>query len=218
MIRSDLRTLVLGWLDDANAGYFTATLVNTWINLAHREVQMKLLQAGQNYYEVPVETSTVSGQADYVLPSDFMVEHRLELVTSGTGVNEKTQPLTSITTNQQNFFSKATGLPNVYLMKKDRFTLFPTPDNVYTVRLFYSPMVADLGSDSDVPDVPEQYMEYVALVACFNGFIKDDRAPNSLLAKKQNFEKLLDEMAATRIQDHSRSVVMTTDYDSGVFY
>lgn len=218
MTVGQIKTLVAGWLDDPNKAYFTDSLLLTWINLAHREAQLKLLQAGQNYYEVPVETVTVSGQGDYVLPSDFVTEHRLEIVTSGTGVNENIKQLMPITTNQQNFYSKATGLPEVYSLKKDRFSLYPTPDAVYTIRLYYSPMVSDLGSDSDVPDVPEQFMEFVALIAGFHGFIKDDRAPNTLLQKKQEFDSLLKQMAADRTQDTARSVVMTTDYDSGVFY
>jgi hypothetical protein len=216
MTRSEIRTLILGWLDDANSGYFSSTLVNTWINLAHREVQMKLLQSGENYYQVPVETLTVSGQADYVLPSDFMVEHRIELVRSGSGVNEDITPIAPITTNQKDFVAHSLGVPQVYAIKKDRFTLYPTPDAVYTLRLYYSPMVSDLGSDSDVPDVPEQYMEYVALVAAFNGFIKDDRPPQNLALKKDKFERLLDQMAEDRTQDGSRSVVMTSDYDTGM--
>jgi hypothetical protein len=216
--RLEVRTLILGWLDDVNGTYFTSSLVNTWINLAHREVQMKLLQAGENYYLKPSETLTVSGQADYVLPTDFMVEHRLELVESGTGVNENRIALGMITTNQVDKVSIASGMPGNYSIKKDRVTLYPTPDAQYTLRLYYSPMVADLGSDSDVPDIPEQYMEYLALVAAWNGFIKDDRAPANLQMKKEKFERLLDQMAASRIQDQPRAVVQVDDYDTTGFW
>lgn len=214
MTRSEISTLVLSWLDDANAGYFTPAQVNIWINLAHRQVQMMLLQSGENYYMKPVETLTVRGQQDYVLPGDFMVEHRLELVQSGTGTNEDRRKLECITTNQQDFVSIATGMPCAYYIKKDRITLSPCPDNQYLLRIYYSPLVQDLGADSDVPDVPEQYMEYVALLAAFNGFIKDDRAPTNLLAKKSEFEKLLKEMSEDRTQDASRSVVQTAMYDT----
>lgn len=214
MTRLDIQTLVLSWLDDANAGYFTPPQVQTWINLAHRQVQMLLLQAGENYYMKPVETMTVIGQADYVLPADFIVEHRIEYVLSGTGPTENRQPISPITTNQQDQISICLGNPSNYYLKKDRFTLSPTPMSVWLLRLYYSPMVQDLSSDGDVPDVPEQYMEYVALLAAFNGFIKDDRAPANLQAKMAQFEQLLKQMSEDRTQDMSRQVVQVQDYDN----
>ncbi len=218
MTRAQINTLVLSWLDDANGGYFTPAQVNVWINLAHRQVQMMLLQAGQNYYMKPAETLTVSGQADYVLPADFVMEHRLEVVVTGSGTNEDRQKLEAITTNQQDLISISTGIPSSYYIKKDRVTLSPCPQAAYTLRIYYSPLVADLGSDSDVPDVPEQYMEYVALLSAYNGFIKDDRVPNNIMAKKAEFEKLLKELSDNRTQDASRQVVMTQNWDSTGFY
>lgn len=216
MIRSQLRTLILSWLDDPSGGYFDSTTLNTWLNLGQRQVQMKLLQAGQNWYMKPVETLTVSGQADYVLPSDFMVEHRLEYIVTGTGASEQRQPIGELTTNQQDLVAISLGTPTNYYIKKNRVTLSPTPDTSNKViRLYYSPLVADMTADSDTPDVPEQFMEFVAILGAYDGFIKDDRAPQNLLVKKEKYEQLLDQMASDRTQDQSRQVVMVQDYDGG---
>lgn len=218
MTRLDIKTLMLSWLDDANAGYFTDSNNNLWINQAQKQAQARLLKAGQNWYEIPVETIMVVGQSDYVLPSDFLIEHRIEVVQSGTGLNEVRKPVREITTNQQDGVAITQGLPQLYSIKKDRFTVFPTPDQPYVMRLYYSGLVADLGSDSDVPNIPGQFHEYVAVLACFNGFIKDDRAPQNLVAKKMELEQVLDQMAADRMQDSSRQVVQTVDYDSQMDY
>lgn len=218
MTRAQLSTLVVSWLDDANQGYFTPANVNTWLNLAQRQVQMKLLQAGNNWYMKPVETLTVLNQSDYVLPSDFMVEHRLELVMSGSGPNEIRQVLSPITTNQQDNIPLAAGVPTNYYIKKDRVTLSPYPSQAWTLRLYYSPRVADMAADSDSPDVPEQFMEMVALLAAYDGFIKDDRAPANIVGKIQLYDELLKQMAVERTQDMSRQVVMITDFDSSGSY
>lgn len=218
MTRAQISTLMMSWLDDTNQGYFTAAQVNVWINLAQRQVQMQLLQAGQNWYVKPVETILVINQADYVLPSDFMVEHRIEVVLAGSGTSESKYQLTPITTNQQDLFNTTTGNPSFYYIKKDRITLLPIPSQALVMRLYYSPRVTDLSADTDSPDVPEQFMEYVALLAAFDGFIKDDRAPDNLMAKKMKYEEMLKQMAAERTQDMPRQIVMVTDYEFGGLY
>lgn len=218
MTRAEIKTLILSWLDDVNSTYFTPSNLNLWINLAQREVQKLLIQSGNNYYVTPVQTLTDEGQADYVLPDDFITLHRVEVVVSGSGPNENRQQLGPITTNQQDLVQITLGCPTNYYIKKNRITLSPTPDINYIVRLYYSPRVADLTADGDTPDVPEQFMEYVAILAAYNGFIKDDRTPENLLAKKAKYEELLKQMANDRTQDVSRQVVVTQNYDGGMYW
>lgn len=218
MTRGEIRALMSSWLDDVNQTYFTPAQQNVWINLAQRQVQQMLLQAGENFYMRPVETILVTDQADYVLPADFMVEHRIEIIISGTGPNENRQPLLPITTNQQDLVSIATGVPSNYYIKKDRITISPTPQQSYVMRLYYSPRVTDLVNDADTPDVPEQFMEFVAILAALDGFIKDDRSSENLMAKKLPYEMLLKQMAEDRLQDQPRSVVMTDDTEFGSLF
>lgn len=215
MTRTTVKQIVLSWLDDANSLYFTDANLDLWINQAQKQAQSMLLQAGHNWYMKPVESATVIGQSDYILPSDFIEEHRLEIVLTGTGVNENRQPLVRITTNQQDLNSITSGPPTCYYIKKDRVTLSATPDQAYVLRLYYSPIVTDLSSDSDSLDVPEEFCEYVCLLTAFNGFIKDDRAPANLLTKKAEIELLLKQMAVDRTTDAARQVVQVTDYDGG---
>lgn len=216
MTRADLKTLMRSWLDDIQGAYFTDSECNVWLNNSQRQVQQILLQAGQNYYMKPVETNTIASQADYLFPVDFMVENRLELVLSNYATpNEVRQPVAPITTNQQDMIPIALGTPTNYYIKKDRFTLSPIPSNIWTMRLYYSYRVADMGSDLDSPDVPDEFHEYVAILATYDGFIKDDRAPENLERKRVYYETRLKEMATNRVQDSPRRVVMTSDYDNG---
>jgi hypothetical protein len=216
---AQLTTLILSWLDDESAGYFTASNTITWINFAQREVQKQLVMAGENYYVKPIETLTVVGQADYVLPSDFLKEHRLEIVISGTGSNEIRQPLSAITINEQDLVSIAPGQPTNYYLKKDRITISPTPSVANQVmRMWYSYKILDVALTTDIPDIPEEYMEYVALLAAYNGFIKDDRPPENLVLKANEYKERLKQMAEDRLQDSSRHVVMTEDYGYGGWF
>lgn len=216
MTRAELKIYIRGITDEIDSLYLTDDLLNTWLNLAQRHVQAKLLQAGQNWYEQVFQTLTVLGQADYVIPTNFRELHRMELVTSGTGVNEIRCKIYEITNNQQDYIPISLGQPIAYILKKNRFTLSPTPDTSNLVlRIYYSPMTTDMTGDSDEPDVPEEFHEYVAIVAAYNAFIKDDRVPNNLLVKEAKYDEMLKQMADDRTVDAPRSVVVTTDYDGG---
>jgi len=211
--------LIASWLDDVNHGYFTEAQIIVWLNLAQKHVQNELLQAGNNWYLKPVETTLVSGQADYVLPTDFVQEHRLEVVMSDYGTpNEVTQAITPITLNQQDMVSRRLGNPTNYYFKKDRMVLSPTPQFTNVLRLYYSPTTVDVTTYTDVLDVPEQFAEYCCLTACFDGFIKDDRAPENLVHKKEKYEAMIKKMAVDRIKDLPRQVVNVMDFDNYNFY
>ena len=211
LTRADLRTLVLDWVDDVDGGYFTAARVNSWLNLAQKEVQKLLLDAGEIFYMTPVETVTVANQADYALPNDFMKLHRLEYILSGSGVSEDRMMLFPITLNQQGVLGNANANPMGYVLGKDRITLYPTPEQAQTLRLYYSPRVADMDDDTDNPDCPDEYAELIALMAAEYAFIKDDRAPSNLIAKKESFISQMKKTAEDRKEDQPRPVVMVDD-------
>lgn len=217
MTRAELRTLTLQTLDDLNAGYFTTDIVNTWINNAQREVQKRLVKAGQNYYLRCVQTTLIVNQRDYILPMDLKKINRLDIIISGTPPNESQQSLTPITLNQQDLVSVAPGTPRVYGIKKNKVTLYPTPDTALTMRMNYTYLVSDMTLDTDVVDVPDSYAEYVYLLAAVDGFIKDGRAPELLMMKIGKFEKDMDMDANERRQDMSREIreLGDTTFSSG---
>lgn len=204
--------LMLTWFDDKDAGYFTADNTLIWLNYAQREVQKQLILAGENYYVKPVETILVVGQADYVLPSDFLKEHKLEIILSGTGQSEVRQPLAELTLGESDFQSHDAGTPVNFYVKKDRITLEPTPDTALVMRMHYSYKIPELALTTDIPDIPEEFAEYVTLLAAFNGFIKDDMAPENLTLKIQEYKDMLKRMADDRMQGASKHVVMLEDY------
>jgi hypothetical protein len=205
----DLQNLTAYWLDDLDFGYFTKPQVKLWINNAQFEVQKLLLGAGQNYYVKPVQTTLNINQADYVLPNDFMKEHRLELVITGTPPNEVKQPLGSMTLNQQDLLNYGPAQPVGYYIKKNRLVLQPIPDLALVLRLYYSPRVAPMVLDAEVPDVPEHYHEFLAVLAAIDGLLKDGRDVKPMLDKKAYYQGMLKTDAAERTQDSSRMINVT---------
>ncbi len=208
-----LRTLVSQWVDDPQNGYFTVPTLNLFLNNAQREVQKLLIQAEDSYYTKLVTTFTVQNQQDYALPDDLLKLTRLEVIASGTGITADRRLMTNITINQQGMIGAQSGLPYVYYWQKSRLSLLPVPDNIYVLNLYYDYLVTDMILDGDVPDVPQDFHEYIAVLAAFDCFIKDDRISANITMKKDYYEKLLKQMAEDRDISGPRMVVMTEDWN-----
>lgn len=213
-----LNTLVLSWLDDPDGTYFTPAQVSVWLNNAQREVQKQLIQSGENYYVQKVSSTMVVDSDSYALPSDFLKCHKLEIVISGTGTSQVRSMLVPVTLVQLDQVSMTTGTPRAYIIKKNCFTARPIPDNTYQMHLQYSYRVGDMTLDADLPDVPIQYHEYIAVVAALDGFIKDGRDMSQLLAKKESYRELMKQDSQERRVDNPRTVVVTEDCDFGMVW
>lgn len=214
----ELQSLTSYWLDDLNFGYFTQTQVQTFLNNAQKEVQKRLIKAGQNYYNKCVGTTLVINQSEYVLPTDFFKLNRLDLILSGTAPNEVVQPLIFSTTNQQDLMLRAPAQPQIYRFKKNRIVIQPYPSQALFMRMEYTYLVQDMSVSTDNPDVPDQFHELIALLAAQDGFIKDGRTAELLTKKIAEYEKDFDEMAQERNQDQPRQVIQTQSYDNGLFW
>ena len=204
-----LKTLVCSWLDDPQMTYFTPANLTVWLNNAQRECQKQLIQTGENYYTQKSSTTMVVNQPDYTLPSGFMRCHKLEIVTSGSGVNEVRQMLAPVTLVQLDQVSMSTGQPEAYNIKRNCVSVRPIPDTAFTTYLHWSYEVADMANDTDVPDVPRRYHEYVAVLAALDGFVKDGRDMSQLLAKKESYQQLMKQDAQEVHVDVPRDIIVT---------
>jgi len=215
----ELQNSAAYYLDDLEFGYFTKDQVKRWLNNAQRETQKFLLLSNENRYVKCVHTAIVPNQCDYVLPGDFLKLHRLACVTDP--VNNTNFMIQPITINQQDLIVEGISVPNYYYLKKNRITLQPKPSAQtanYKLKLFYSYKVTDMVNDFDTPDIPEEYQEYLALCAAYDGLIKDNRPVDSLLAKKTSYESLMKQDAQERQLDQSKSVVVTQISGAGFLY
>jgi hypothetical protein len=214
MTRIDLQNLTLQYLDDLSGGYHTPAIINSWLNLAQKEVNKLLILAHENFYLKCQQTPTVINQAEYILPSDFFMLNMLEIVTGGTAPNENRYSIMPITQNQQYLLANfSSGQPEAYFLKRNTIVLIPTPQTAQTLRMNYHYRVTDMANDSDTPDVPEQYQEMIAIEAALRGFLRDDRPPQMLVNMKENYLKLMKEASEDRRADQPRMITQTS-YDS----
>lgn len=217
MTRAQIRSLISEWVDDVNNGYFTVATLNTFINNALYEVQKRLILAGENFYIQCVTTTSVANQAEYALPSDFWGVRKLQIITSGSGATATKHVVEPISMAQASAFAN-TGCPTGYYLKKDLLVLCPAPNtDSWTIEMEYAYRIPVMTSDADIPDVPEHFQEYIALLAAYNCFIKDDRVPSILEKKKEEYEKQLDEAADSRVMSRARVVIVTANGFLGAY-
>lgn len=212
---AEMQSLMVDWLDDPNQTYFTPAKSRVWVNNAQKELQKKLLLAGQNYYTIKSSSSMVLNQGDYVLPSDFLELSQFQIVISGSGVSESRVDLRPVTLIELDAFSQTTGCPRVYCIKRNCISVRPYPDQAYVMYLHYSYAAANMTFPNDTPDAPDLYHEYIAILGALNGYVKDGRDMSQLLAKKLWYEELMKQKAQTRNVDAPRRVRMTDSNDVG---
>lgn len=208
-----LKNLTVSYLDDLQFGYFSEAQVKVWLNNAQRKVQRLLIEAKQNFYLKCVETQTQVNICNLVLPLDFMIAHRVEMVLSGVFPNESKTTLAPITLMQQDLLGPTPSTPQAYYFKRNNLCFAPIPDNTYTIRLTYSYEVTDMVNDSSVPDVPERYHELLAIYAAIDGFLKDDRDNAYLMKIADDYIAMMKRESQQRQEQESRRVVnMDSDW------
>lgn len=218
MTRGELRTLALSWLDDPNGGYFTPAQMNVWLNNAQRELQKRLIDKGQNYYVQRMEGTMVAGVDTYTLPTDYKKTHKLEVLVDGTAdtSSARYQLVTEVTLMELARIPPGPGIPCAVAYKRNAMILRPYPQQAYTMFLHQSYQVADMTSDADIPDVPADYAEYIAIRAALDGFMKDQREPSQfVLDKKKEYEDMLTIDSQKRDVSTPRMVRMVDEGDWG---
>jgi hypothetical protein len=216
MTRLEIQQLVSQWVDDTDQGYFTPTILNVFINNALYEIQKRLVLAGENYYVRCVTTPVVQDQNMYALPTDFWGIRRLRIITSGSGATADRATVGPITMNQEEMLPK-TGLPKGFYLSRDSaknpvLFLAPAPTTTtWTIEMDYVYIISMMSNDSDLPDAPEHFHEYIALLAAYNCFIKDDKVPTILQKKIDYYEDMLDDAADNRVMAGVRNVVITPE-------
>lgn len=179
------------------------------LNLAMRETWKRLISANKEYYSQCVYTTTVADQRAYALPTDFLQVIRLERLDAGS--RPRHHKIDSITPNQRDLYTEELAAPVGYYFEKNKLMLVPTPDQAYEVHLEYSYRPAFMILDADEPDVPEEYHEFIAVLATRDGLIKDGRPLDPIKDKLKEYELLLKQIADQRNADGPRMIV-TTDY------
>lgn len=144
VIRSTLRRQV----GNPTTGQATDEFLNFWINLAYNEIANKYrFKQNKPLYSF----STVAGTQAYDLPVDCQSLLRVR----NTTVNYE-RKLTKIGDRRvaEIVDAETDATPTRYARYDNQLYLYPTPDQIYTMEIYYKASLADLAADDDVPVLP----------------------------------------------------------------
>lgn len=201
-------------LDDQSNGYFTLPILKMRLNLGQRELQKRLISANQNYYMKCVKANTVASQDTYTMPTDFMELIWFGYVLSGSGQTADYRQLMNMTSAQRNLVDGLVGDPQYYFFMQNSLVLKPTPQRAVEMHLEYAYNVVDMVNDADVPDAPEPFHEYIAILATRDCLIKDGRDLAPISSKMAIYEELLKQIAVQRRADSPRMITATRSWES----
>lgn len=206
-------------VDDLLQGYFTSTTWDIFLNQAAKECQKKLVNAGNNWYlTIDVSQTLINGTGTYSLPANTLEVNRIEIV-QNPGINESWYTLQDITLNQQSMVkanNAISGQPTAFYLQKNSIVMWPQPDasvSGRTIRLWHSPLIADVSSDAATVDIPAEFHEYVVLLATVKCFLKDGRDPQLILNQFKSTEDRLERSAIERARTEASKVVVVDDGD-----
>lgn len=198
--------------DDYNppGSYFTTAELTRYANQMAAETQKLLIQAGNNWYvKIDQTASTVINQAAYTLPTDFLKMNRIELVMN-PGTNETRYSVAHIPLSQKDSIAFDSDVAAFYLLKSTLY-FTPVPQTVKTIRYYYTYRIAQMTLDADIPDVPEEFHEYLADRVAEICFLKDGRDASFIRYKCDKVEQFLKQDAIERSQVGSSVVVCLDD-------
>lgn len=178
-MRTTLRSLLN---EPESPGFWTDSQLNTYLSMGANRVNTIIVAMRQEWFTIDVKFNTQvyvpnSVSNSYSVPSDLMEIRRVELL------QDPSTPETTIVKLDELKFPRteaggdwlftAPGQPVRYIFKGQAIALWPPPDAVYTIRLFYTQRPLDITVDTAIPTTPVDFHDMIIFYA-------------GMLAKRQN--------------------------------
>lgn len=153
---AQLRTAVRDEISEPTPGFWSNAEIDRWLNRANYD----LADAAAVESSTSSTVTTVSGTASYALPTGFGQVQQVEFVDpSDATAFRLLQPFDISERIDQ------VGEPEGYYILGGLLFISPTPDAVYSIKLWYYKAGVTLALDADVPIIPSKYHDLLTLFA-----------------------------------------------------
>lgn len=160
-----------------------------WANDAQQAINTK-----NKIFKAKATTSSVAGQSSYQFP-DQRIQQVESLLFDGSPISPVEMPTAQNTIQANDPQNEESGTPSAWFEWGGEFTLYPTPDAVKTITIYYTRYPTPLtGADNQLLDVPDKYYQAVVDYILWKCYELDEDW-NGAQAKENQFRGALEEQA-----------------------
>jgi hypothetical protein len=191
----------------------------TWVNDAYFFMVDEITKANPDFFTKSATTSSVLGQQEYDLPSDFEKVLMVNIQLDGTW--QRALPLPNI--NQIPVHSRTDsgqGFDNAhpfYYILKDNIGIMPIPDETTAnnIKIWYVYTPTELSTDASEPDFPKKY-HHILKYGAYANYLDQDDEHVAAERMRQRFELRVQGMVENLFEnqvDLPRSVELTNGHE-----
>lgn len=197
-LRTDLRSAV----GSPTVNDVTDDMLTSLINKAHRYIATVYPNLSSR---VVVTTQTVIGTQDYAVPADCFAVREVWDSTNNVKLTKRGERWAA----EHKWLTPTNARPHSYVRFVNVLQLWPPPDGIYNIDMYYQQTIQDMAADSDVPVIPIPWHDGLVLKARWYYYdqLRSDIPKAS--ASDVSWRMWLAEMPTSLDQE-------TVDIDSGV--
>lgn len=197
-LRTDLRAAV----GNPTVNDVPDDILTDLINKAHRYVATVYPNLNSR---VVVTTATVIGQQDYAVPLDCFAVREVWDSTNNTKLVKRGERWAA----EHKWLLATNGRPQSYVRFVNVLQLWPPPDGVYNIDMYYQQTIEDMVADADLPVLPIPWHDGLVLKARWYYYDRYRSDIPKAAASDVSWRMFLQEMPTALDQE-------TVDIDSGV--
>lgn len=171
---------------------FTPAYVQGEIQAAWSELYELIADTWEGWWDKQTQLATVAAQQQLALPSDAWRVLGLDILVSGYF-----HELRQVGIGDRNRFGPTNKQPSAYRLSSRGFELYPTPDNVYTLQLTYTPMVTPLDPVT-ATQFYNDWQEYVVTSALLRLDQREERPLQERLVELERVKERIVKAASKR--------------------
>jgi hypothetical protein len=198
-------------------------LVN-WINEAYSHAIDEIVKVNPDFFTKSQKTSTVNGQQEYTLPSDFekivMVNWNIDgdwrRVFPMGNADIRDIPVKERASEANQGYSTAE--PYYYIYGNAVLGLMPVPTETatYNLKIWYVYTPSQLVDDDDSPDFPDRY-HHILKYQAYANFLDQDDEHAAAERMRQRFDayvqRMIENLAERQVDAQSKSVQISQNVD-----
>ena len=193
----------------AASGFVTDDELRRRLNEALKGLYDMLIDAwGQEYYVRDTTITLVSGQNDYNLPADFYKGASVTASNNGYHYQLRTWEMQELASMQTLSAHTSGAIYQLrYRFKGRDISIYPTPTQAFSVKVWYIPAMTELVLGTDTFDGVNGWEQWAVLTAAIDVLNKEESDTSALMVERSMVEARIRKLAGS--QDAGRAARIT---------